>query len=104
MVVAGETPPGAPGLIAAVRRLIHHLVGALAQVARLEDVEVKRVLDVSVGVPRRELKIDDPCVLLVERIDFGESLAGELLVLPDVRPGVAAEGRRLYGGDDKPGH
>ena len=104
MIEPGSLPPGTrPNALqvlrAAVRRLVHHLVRAFAQVDRLEDVEVECVLDVAANVPRRQQDVDDDGILRIRGIDFAECLADDLLVLTDARPRVAAEGRRL-GGDD----
>src|SRR5213078_308009 len=72
-----------PRLAAAVRRLVHHLVGALAQIDRLQHVEVERVLDVAPGVPRRQRDVDDDRVLRIVRLHLAERLADDLFVLPD---------------------
>src|SRR5437899_680956 len=82
-------------IAAAVRRLVHHLVIAFAQVNRLEDVEVERVLDHAARVARRELEIDDHGILRIVRVDLAVRLADKLFVLPDALERVAAEGRRL---------
>jgi hypothetical protein len=70
-------------------------VCALLQVDRLQDVEVERVLDLAPSIARREREIDDDGVLRVKRVDLAVGLAGELLVLANAGPGVAAKGRRL---------
>ena len=87
-----------PGLAAAIGRLVHHLVRALGEIDRLQDVEVERVLDVAVGVARRELDVGDAAVLGIGRADFAVGLARDLLVLADAGPRVAAERRRLVCG------
>jgi hypothetical protein len=74
-------------------------VSALAQIDRLEDVEIERVLDVASDVARGQLDVHDPGILRVERIDLAERLAHNLLVLSDTRPRVTAERRRFRGGD-----
>ena len=94
-----HTPERGPRLAAAIRRLVHHLVRALAQVDRFQDVEVERVLDVAAGILRRELDVDDDGVLRIGRVDLAEGFAGDLLVLPDAGPRVTAKRRRLRRGD-----
>jgi hypothetical protein len=104
VVSAGVEPPQrGPGLPTAVGRLVHHLVGALAQVDGLEDVEVERVLDVAVGVPRRERDVDDHGVERIVRVQLAERLADDLLVLSDARPGKASERGRFPCADLHPG-
>ena len=56
---------------------------ALAQVGRLQDVEVERILDLPVPVAGRELDVDDDIVLGVARGELAERVAGDLLVLSD---------------------
>ena len=58
-------------------------MSALAQVDRLQDVEVERVLDLAARIPRRELDVDDDGVLRIGGIDLAERLADDLFVLPD---------------------
>ena len=97
---AGEAAEGIPSLVAAVGRLVHHLVVALAQVNRLEDVEGERILDVAVGVRRREANVGDDRVLGIGGIHFAVGHADEFFVLSDARPHVAAKGGRFLGGND----
>src|SRR6185503_4063333 len=92
-----------PGLAAAIGRLVHHLVRALLELDRLQDVEVELVLDVAARVARRELEVDDDAILPVVGIDFAVRDADQLLVLADARPRITAERRRLAGGDLDPG-
>ena len=58
---------------------------ALAQVDRLQDVEVERILDLPVPVARRKLDVDDDIILGVARVELAERFAGDLLVLSDAR-------------------
>jgi hypothetical protein len=68
---------------------------AFAQVDRLQDVEIERVLDLPIRVLWRELKIDDDGILGVLGIELAECFADDLFVRPDALEGVSAEGRRL---------
>ncbi len=97
---ARDTAERVPGLAAAIGRLVHHLVRALLQVDRLEDVEVERVLDLAARISRREGDVDDDGVLGIEGIDLAEGLAVELFILSDPRPRIAAECRRLFRDQD----
>jgi len=72
---------------------------ALAQVDRLQDVEVECVIDFAAGVPRRQLDVDDHGVFRIVRIELAVGLADELFVLADAGEGMAAEGRRLLRDD-----
>src|SRR5262249_58961887 len=94
-----ETAEILPRLAATIRRLVHHLVGALAQVDRLQDVEVEGVPDGTVRVPLREPDVHDHGVLRVVGIHLAERLAGNLFVLPDAGPREAAKRWRLGCGD-----
>src|SRR5262249_39731183 len=86
VVAADPMIQGGYGLASAIRRLIHHLVIALARVNRLQDVEIERVLDIAPRIPRREREVDDDRISRVARADFGECLADDLFVLSDARP------------------
>jgi hypothetical protein len=69
---------------------------AFAQVDRLQDVEIKRILDLPVGVLWRELYIEDRGILRVVRIELAEGLADDLFVGADALEGLTAERRRLF--------
>src|SRR6266478_1694680 len=83
----------------AIRRLVQHPVIALAEVHRLENIKVERVFDFAPGVPRRKLQIDDDRVFRILGIELAKCLSHDLFVLPDTRPRVAAESRRLFRDD-----
>jgi hypothetical protein len=76
---------------AAIRRLVHDLVIAFVQVDRLQDVEVKRVFDLPIGVLWRELDVDNHGILGVVRIELAERFADNLFVGPDSLEGVTAK-------------
>src|SRR5439155_3412540 len=95
IVSADSTIEGRNRLPAAVRRLVQHLVVPFTQIDRLQDVEVERILDLSGSIPRRKLDVDDNLILCILRIQLAKRLPDDLLVLPDTRPRVSAERRRL---------
>ncbi len=80
------------GLAAAIGRLVHHLMIALAEVDRLEDVEVVGVLDVAVLIPRGQRDVRDDRILRVRRIYLALCDPDDELVLTDERERMAAEG------------
>jgi hypothetical protein len=68
---------------------------AFCEIGRFQHVEIERVLDLAIGILRRELDVDDDRVLRVLRIELAIGLADDLLVGADVLEDVAAERRLL---------
>ena len=99
VVSAHSTVESVDRFPSAIRRLVQHPVIALAEVHRLENIKVERVFDFAPGVPRRKLQIDDDRVFRILGIELAKCLSHDLFVLPDTRPRVAAESRRLLRGD-----
>ena len=94
IVSAGAAVERLERLAAAVRRLVHHLVTALAEIDRLQDVEIVLVDDATLIVHRRELDVGDDGVQRIVRVDLSGGDARDLLVLADTGERVAAESDR----------
>ena len=104
IVAAGAAIQRRMRLAAAIGRLVHHLVVAAAQILRLEDVEIERVLDHAVLVSRRELDVHDHRVPGIARVELAERPADQLFVLSHAGKGVTAEGRRFPHRELDPDH
>ena len=103
IVTGGSAIQPAVRLAAAIRRLVHHLVRAAAEIDRFENVEVERILDASTRVPRRQREIDDDRVAGDVGVELAEGLPDDLFVLAHGRKCVSAERRRFLRDDLNPG-
>ena len=72
-------------LAAAVRRLIHHFVVAIASVQRLQNVEIVLIDNVTLRVFWRELDVGDKSILRICWVDLAGSGTGDKLILTDAR-------------------
>src|SRR3954454_18716260 len=75
-----RTVQAAEEFAASVVHLHEQLVVPFSQVGRLEDVDVRRVLDHTLGVAWRQLEVSDHPIARFVRVELSVSLTAKLLI------------------------